>query len=304
MNRSRLTAVSLTAGLLLLAGCGSGGSGAPSATGAAGGSTDSVTSGNTGNARDSAVKAVGAMSPGEPGLQQSLQQRAVISTGHLALASDDVAETRSRLDAALARVGGHVADEDTVTDDRGTVTRSHLVLRVPSGRFDAAMTSLAGIASLRSSSRNAEDVTTRVIDVKARIQAERAGVRRLRHLVGRTASLPALLEVERALTSRQGQLESLMQQRAFLHDQTTLATITVDVTRRTPAPTPPEASAGGFLGGLHHGWHALVAVVVGLLVGIGALLPFVVAAALVGVPAWFVLRRTRRSRRLREPVES
>jgi hypothetical protein len=95
-----------------------------------------------------------------------------------------------------------------------------------------------------------------------------------------------------------------MQQRAFLHDRTSLATITVDVTRSTPAPTPPQASAGGFVGGLHHGWHALVAVVVALLSAIGALLPFAVAGAIVGVPAWLLVRRVRRPRRLRPPVES
>lgn len=299
MSRRRLTAASLAAGLLLLAGCGSGGGSTTAAD--AGGSIagDALSNvGNTGKAPDSADLAA------SPATDPGVQRRAVISTGHITLVSDDVADARSRLDAVLSRIGGHVADEDTTTDDHGTVTRSHLVVRVPSGRFDGAMTSLAGIASLRGSSRKAEDVTTQVIDVKARIQAERAGVRRLRHLVGHTASLPALLEVERALTQRQGELESLMQQRAFLHDRTSLATITVDVTRRTPGPTPPEASAGGFIGGLHHGWHALIALVVGLLVGVGALLPFAVAGALVGVPAWLVARRVRRTRRLREPVES
>jgi hypothetical protein len=45
-------------------------------------------------------------------------------------------------------------------------------------------------------------------------------------------------------------------------------------------------------------------VVTGLLVGLGALLPFAVAGALVGVPAWLVVRRMRRTRRPRAPAES
>ena len=295
---------SLATGLLLLtAGCGAGGHHAAAGEDAGGAAADSLANrtANGGFAQDSAAKAAGPASSADA---PDVRQPAVISTGHIALASGNLADVRSRLDAVLARTDGHVADEDTVTDDHGTVTRSHLVVRVPANRFDEAMTSLAGIASLRSSSRTAEDVTTRVIDVKARIAAERAGVRRLRHLVGHTASLPALLEVERALTQRQGELESLLQQRAFLHDQTSQATISVDVTRLTPGPTPPEASAGGFVGGLSHGWHALVAVVVGVLVAVGALLPFAVAGALLGLPSWIVVRRMRRTRRLRAPVES
>jgi hypothetical protein len=225
-----------------------------------------------------------------------VQQRAVISTGAIELSSGDIATTRTRLDDVLAREGGHVADENTETDQRGTITRSHLVLRVPAGRFDDTMTLLERIASLRNSSRKAEDVTTRVIDLKARIVSERAGVRRLRRLVSQTADLRALLDVERALTERQGELQSLKQQRAYLDDQTTDATITVDVVRQV-GPAPVAHAAGGFVGGLRHGWHGLVSVVVALLLALGAVLPFAVAVTLVGAPTWLVVRRLRRARR-------
>jgi hypothetical protein len=225
--------------------------------------------------------------------EKEVQQPAVISTGQIQLTSDDVAAARARVDAVLAREHGTIADENTQTDDRGTVTDAHLVLRVPSGDFDGTMSALAGVAKLRSSNRKAQDVTTQVIDTDARIAAQRAGVRRLRHLVTRAANLPALLAVERELTSRQGELESLLQQRAYLTDQTSLATITVDITRHV-APSPAKRSTGGFVGGLSHGWDAMVAVVVGLLVAFGAVLPFAVAIALLGVPAWLVVRRFRR----------
>ena len=233
-----------------------------------------------------------------------VQQRAVISTGQVELTSTDVSEARGRVDAVLARRHGRIADENTVTDERGTVTSTHLVLRVPSDRFDRTMTDLAGVATLRSSTRKGEDVTTQVIDTEARIKAQQAGVRRLRDLVSRAATLPALLAVERELTARQGQLESLQQQRAYLADRTSQATITVDITRHvTSSPPPVKHSAGGFVGGLHHGWDALVAVVVGLLVAVGAVLPFAVAIALVGVPVWLVVRRFRRPREPEAPAE-
>ncbi len=232
-----------------------------------------------------------------------VQQRAVISTGGVELTTRDVAAIRDRVDSVLTQEGGRIADENTVTDDDGTVTRAHLVLRVPSGAFDETMTRLSGLATLRSSTRKAQDVTTEVIDVDARIDAQRAGVRRLRDLIGRAANLPALLAVERELTARQGDLESLQQQRAYLTDRTSLATITVDVTRHVAAP-PATRSAGGFVGGLRHGWHGLVAVVVGLLVVLGAVLPFAIAVGLLGVPAWLVARRLRRPREPEAPAET
>lgn len=279
---------------LLTAGCSSGES---SDTASAGAAADSARLGNTGNAFQS----------GSTGADEHagsvVQKRAVISTGQVQLSSSDVGAARARVDAVLAREGGRVADENTTTDDHGTVTRSHLVVRVPSDRFDEAMRALAGVATLRSSSRKAEDVTTEVIDVQAWIAAQRAGVRRLRQLVSRAGDLRALLAVEQALTARQGDLDSLLRQQAYLTDRTSLATITVDISRRTTTP-PPVTHAGGFLGGLRHGWTALTATVNGVLVGFGALLPFVVLVALLGLPTWLVVRRLRRARARPEPADS
>jgi hypothetical protein len=235
--------------------------------------------------------------------QADVQQRAVISTGQIELVSRDVTVARDRIDAILAEQGGRIGDENTETDKKGTVTHMHLVLRVPSNRFPTTMNDLAGVATLRSSTRKAEDVTTRVIDTDARIAAQRDGVHRLRQLVTRAANLPALLAVERELTARQADLESLLQQRAYLADRTSLATITVDIDRRVPPPPakPAKHEAGGFVGGLQHGWHALVVVVVGLLVALGAALPLTVALALVGIPALLVVRRFRRPREPEAP---
>jgi hypothetical protein len=286
---------------LALTGCGARGGQPNDASGAAASEPQAQSNlSNTGKTATHSIAGVAAQS--QP--HSEVQQSAVISTGDIELTSSDLVTTRDRLDAVLARTGGHVADEQTITDDHGTLTRSHLVVRVPSERFDRVMTALAGIASLRSSSRQAEDVTTRVIDLQARIRAEQVGVRRLRALVSHTASLPALLAVERALTQRQGELESLQRQRAYLADQTSLATITVDVTRRTAPPAPPAKAAGGFVGGLRHGWHGLVAVVDGLLVGLGAFLPFAGAVVILAIPAWPLARRLQRARRRPAPIES
>ena len=306
-NRTRLVrgrrSAALVAPLLAALALGAAGCGAPdnSTSAASEDAARNMNLGNTGNAQE-ARSASGSADFGGAAHNQ-VQQRAVISTGSVELSSDDVADARSRVDTILAREHGRIADENTLTDDRGTVTEAHLVLRVPSERFDATMASLAGVATLRSSTRKADDVTTRVIDTDARIAAERAGVRRLRDLVTRAANLPALLAVERELTARQGELESLLQQRAYLADRTSLATIDVDIMRHV-APSPAKRSTGGFIGGLHHGWHGLVAVVVALLVALGAVLPFAIAIALLGVPAWLVVRRARRPREPEVPAET
>jgi hypothetical protein len=298
----RLLAAAAVLSALVLTGCGAH-SGAQGASADTAGGMDLGNTGNLGKA-DSLPVAAGAAAS-VPQRAGQVQRRQVISTGRIALSSRDLTATRTRLDQVVTRETGQIADENTLTNDDGVVTRSHLVVRVPSARFDDTMNSLAGIATLRSSSRTGEDVTTQVIDLHARILAEQAGVKRLRQLVSRTGSLQSLLDVERALTERQGELESLKQQRAYLRNQASQATISVDIALRKPPPAAPAVhAAGGFVGGLHHGWDALVAVVTGVLLAFGAVLPFAIAVALLGIPAWLVLRRLRRSREVPEPAES
>jgi hypothetical protein len=275
--------LTLALAALALVGCSSSGQSSPSA-GAGGAADFAASEANTGRLAAPAAS-----------VPKDVQPRAVISTGRMVLTSGDVGAARSDVDGVLALVGGEVSDENTITDRHGTVTSSHLVVRVPGSRFDEAMRRLEDVATLRSSTRKAEDVTTQVIDLGARIAAQQAGVHRLRQLVAQTGDLRALLAVERELSARQGELQSLRQQRAYLHDQTSMATITVAITRRTAAPVE-TAATGGFVGGLRHGWHALVATGTGVLLAVGLVLPFAVVALLIGIPAWIVVRRVRRPR--------
>ena len=66
-------------------------------------------------------------------------------------------------------------------------------------------------------------------------------------------------------------------------------------------PPPDALRDAGFLSGLKAGWNALGDAVVVTLTVVGALLPFLVAAALVGLPAWVGLRALLR-RRTRTPA--
>jgi hypothetical protein len=66
---------------------------------------------------------------------------------------------------------------------------------------------------------------------------------------------------------------------------------------RTPAAPPPQPEeASGFLAGFEDGWHALQTALVGTATVTGALLPFALTLALLGVPAWLLLRAAARRR--------
>ena len=79
--------------------------------------------------------------------------------------------------------------------------------------------------------------------------------------------------------------------RSRLDDLVDLATINVTFLAPEVKAAPPEEEDNlGFLSGLRGGLTALLVVVVVALTAAGAVLPFLITLALVGVPVWLVLR--------------
>ena len=113
--------------------------------------------------------------------------------------------------------------------------------------------------------------------------------------------MSSVIRLESEIARREADLASLRAQQDYLEDQTSLSTI--DLTLRAeepepkPAPEKDELEDAGFLAGLSGGWNALLDVLVVAATVVGALLPFALVAALVGLPLALWLRATRRQRR-------
>lgn len=228
-------------------------------------------------------------------------ERAIIATGAVSLVSKDVAETRREVQRIADLQGGDVTEEDTETDDEGETSYARLVLRVPSAKFGAAMEALERAARLRSSTRGSEDVTTQVIDTDVRVRAQEASLKRVELLLAEARTLKDVIWIESQLTSRQSELDSLKSQQAWLEDQTSLSTITVDISAAVDQAQEPDDEPAGFLAGLEGGTKALATTVAVVSTVLGALLPFAVLALVLGLPVWLVLRR-RRSTQVRTPA--
>jgi hypothetical protein len=231
-----------------------------------------------------------------------VQQRAVIAKGALELRTKTVDDVRRRAVDVASTANGVVADEQTDSDDRGRAESVRLVLRVPVDRFDSVLDALARLGRLEHRSQSAQDVTTQAIDVAARVRAQRASVESIERLYARARTIGEVMAIETQLAKRQAALDSLERQQKYLADQTALATISVTISRTHPTAAHAAAGPGGFLGGLEDGWQALAKVGTGLAVALGAVLPFAVLAALVGVAPWLMVRRRRQRPAPAEPA--
>lgn len=218
-------------------------------------------------------------------------QPGVISTGSISVASRDVGKARQRLGALVTGWRGYIADESTESDAEGRIRSSFVTVRVPADRFDEAVERIGGLGRLLHADRQAEDVTTQVLDVEARLRAQEKSLLRMEALLARAEAIGEVVTVEAEVARRQADLEALQSQQSWLADQTSYATLQVSLERRGE-PVVTEERENPFLAGLGSGWATLVGAGSGLAVAIGALLPFVPLVAL----GWLVMRRLRRRR--------
>ncbi len=292
MRPTRALVVAVLAAVLFLSACSSDGGDADSSGGsnAAADVAPAEREGLDAPADEAALKAD--PDAGEP----PAMERAIISKGNVQLESDDVDKAVFDVQALVDKYGGEVTDRETSTDDEGDVRMARLVLRIPAKKFSDAFGDLEQVADLKSSSSTSEDVTTKVIDNAVRIRAQRRSLRRVEILLDQAVSIRDIIAIESQLTRRQADLDSLEQQQAYLRDQTSMSTVTVNIQLTPEAPPKKEKKDddAGFLSGLENGTKALVVFAVGLATVIGALLPWAIVLLVVGGPLWLLIRRLRR----------
>lgn len=287
---------------VLLAGCGAGGSsdgGTASKPVAEGGAPASVNA--EGEERASALSEESASggttaAPSERTSARVLPLgRDIVYRGRITVRVRDVARAATRAEDLTLAADGVVFSEQTSVDPRRrALGEATLSLRVPPTQFASTLDALGRLGKELGRTRSAQDVTAELADTDSRVRTQERSVARVRALLSEADTIGEVVRVESELARREADLESLQAQLARLRDVTDLASIDVTlVTRGAPAPPEPEDELG-FVSGLHGGWDAFVSIVLVALTVLGALLPFAIAALIVGFPAYLLLRARRR----------
>jgi len=215
-------------------------------------------------------------------------ERQIARTASLTVEVDDAFTAAVELRRIATEQGGFVASEQLVAADSIFAASSVVVLSVPADRLDATADAVAGVGEVTHRSVATVDVTGRVVDLDARIRTLEASIARIRELSTRAGTIAELTEVERELTARQAELESLVAQRNVLANRVARSTLTVTLDTPGDKPTPNPV-----LDGLKQAWEAFLASVSVLLTLLGGLLPFALVIAAIAIP----LLRRRRARR-------
>ncbi len=263
--------------------------------------------GCSGSDNDSAATQAGgsAVAPGAADgartAESSEQRRVVptvsaeIRTATVTLKVAEISRAVRAVEDAAQGAGGLVASRELRLEP-GVESTGQAVLRVPNDRLTPFLREVERHGAVLSSDGSTEDVTAQVVDVQTRVATQRRSIDRIRALLGRAASVDEIVKIEADLARREADLESLLAQQRALADRTAMATVTVRFVSTSPAPGD-EDEAQGFMAGLQAGWDAFTATTVVGLTVLGAVLPFLLAAAVLAVPALVIVLRGRRLRR-------
>ena len=209
---------------------------------------------------------------------------------------DDVAAAATQARASISGAGGWVQSEEIVPGTEDRDGHGSMVLRVPSSDLDGIITSLSELGEVTFTRSTAEDVTAEYRDVEARVATLEAGAERLRDLIADAPSVESIASLERELTSREADLDALKARMKVLEADVSRSTITLHLAEESEdLQMIEEEDETGFLAGLRSGWEAFTSSVTVVLTAAGALLPFLVLAALIAIPVLVWRRRRTRA---------
>ncbi|GLW96646.1 DUF4349 domain-containing protein [Microtetraspora sp. NBRC 16547] len=233
----------------------------------------------------------------------ALDDRAVIYTAQLTVRVKDVTAAADQAKQIVTGAGGYVSEERSNSYSKRD--EAVIAFKIPPAGYPDVLARLSRDLGKRESlNQGAQDVTEEVADVASRVKSAESALGQFRTLLSKAQKIGEILEIEREISSREAELEALQARQKALAAQTGMATVTLNLAG--PAATPPKPKpkkTSGFLAGLDAGWTALVtAVGIGLTV-LGVLLPWLVLAAILGLPFYLVRRRagTRRTARTEAP---
>jgi uncharacterized coiled-coil protein SlyX len=273
----------LLATALLLAGCSAGGAARDESVGAP--MVPEFVDGDSGGA----VDADGFSTADETA-------RDVIVTGSMTVTADDPIAASADAVKIVEAAGGRVDARTEYAPSNGDAGSASLTLRIPADQLQQVLDDLAELGRADEISTSTSDVTQLVTDLDSRIATQRGIIDRLNGMFGQAATIEDLITLETTIAEHQATLEDLEAQQRSVADQVALSTLSLFLRSEAEAPVQQPMD---FLSGLQAGWGAFVAFFSGLVVALGVLLPWLVAAGVVSAAVVLIVRANRRRKAAR-----
>ncbi len=217
--------------------------------------------------------------------------RKEVVTGQISVTTADPIEASRSAAELVEQAGGRIDNRTVQAETEYTAASSTLTARIPADDLTETVDRISRLGEVTSTTITRDDVTVQYEDLDARIAALQSSVERLRALIADATTTADLIEAESALSTRQGELDSLASQREYLADQVELSTITVYFDTEDSAP---DLGPDNFVDGIVAGWHSLLDAMQAGVIGLGRSIPWLGALALGALIVHGIMKIVRR----------
>ncbi|OPZ98088.1 MAG: hypothetical protein BWY70_01323 [Bacteroidetes bacterium ADurb.Bin408] len=214
------------------------------------------------------------------------EQRKLIKTGQMKFETDNMDETRARINQAVSKHNAYISNEQAGTEyDRVTNT---LVIRVNAQNFDNLVNDIGnGVEKFDTKTIDVNDVTEEYVDIQSRLKTKKELENRYLELLKKAVKVSEMLEIEQQIGYLRTEIESIEGRMRYMNDRIEFSTLTVTFYKKTEIHKTKYSSlfARGFMNGIN----ALIWFFIGLV----NIWPFIL---LTFVTIWLIRRHIRRKR--------
>jgi hypothetical protein len=224
----------------------------------------------------------------------------IIRSAHLMIITKEFESSRARIESIVQQSQGYL-DQLTVRGEAGSGRALSASLRLPSNRIDSGLVELRKLGRVREESQNSSDVTSQIVDLRARLANARNTEQRLLALQReRTDKLPDVVNVEREISRVREEIERMEAQQKDMTNKVQFATIQLEMSEEYHAEiqtTLPSAATRLWNASIE-GYHAATESVMGMALFFLRYGPMLLLWAMVLTPVVLLLRRRFQGARL------
>ena len=234
----------------------------------------------------------------------------IIYSADLRIQTTEFDKAAHALEQSVSAIGGFVENSDVYGNvnynDDGTTTivdrSAYYILRIPSASFEAFLQQTEGLGNVLSSSRTAQNVTSKYTDYEARLSALYTQEERLLDMLTKAAEVESLIALEERLADVRYEIESIERNLRNLDMQIGYSTVCIDLQEvEVYTPTVPVRRTFGekMSDSWRDGWNDFIRGWQNFFIGlVGALPTLAVFAVFVGVGLviFFRLRKNHKAK--------
>ncbi len=153
-------------------------------------------------------------------------EKKLIKNGELGFQTNNLSETRKKIEAALKANGGYISKENSY--DYSNNPTDELIARVPAKDFDKFLAQvLDGVEKIDYKRVDIEDVTEQFVDIEARLKSRRQLEQKYEELMVKASNMDDILKIQKEKEIIREEIESAEGRLKYLSNQVGYSTLKI-----------------------------------------------------------------------------